>query len=84
MSLPLAIPLVAIGSWIRVGSQTNAYVLSINVDQSLEIGYSQDSTKQIQETVIWNGEIWAFKYEGATGGYLRGNNAEIVKRGPYR
>jgi hypothetical protein len=75
-------PAVTPGQWIRVGKSVDGYVFSVDPDGSLEVGYYQNHTKAIKETVVWNGREWEFKYHGPNGTYLRGDEEAIVKRGP--
>ena len=76
-------PKVTEGEWIIIGTGSlNGYVFDIHSDGSLGVGYYQNRTKAIKETVIWNGTHWQFKYEGPNGSYLRGQEEAIVKRGP--
>lgn len=81
MSAP--IPPVSPGQWITIQERVKGHIFSINPDQSLEVGYLQNGAKAIQETVIWNGSGWQFKYQGVCGSYLRGMEAAIVERGPH-
>ena len=80
--MPQSSPLVAAGTWIRVGRAVDGYVFSVNSDGSLEVGYFQNQLKAIKETVVWNGTHWEFKHAGPNGSYLRGAEEALVKRGP--
>lgn len=77
-------PEVHKGKWIVIGTGSlNGYVIDVHSDGSLGVGYYQNRTKAIKEDVIWNGTHWQFKLEGPNGSYLRVQEEEIVKRGPY-
>lgn len=75
-------PTVVPGKWIVVGKTVDGYVFSVSPDGSLEVGYYQNRSKAIKETVVWSGTGWEFKFSGPNGSYLRGDEEAIVKRGP--
>lgn len=75
-------PSVSPHQWIQVEKSIAGYVIRVNSDGSLEIGYNQHGIKAIKETVVWSGAEWKFKYEGPNGSYLRGSLEAVVKRGP--
>lgn len=75
-------PHVSNGQWIRVGNSIDGYIFNARDDGSLEVGYYQNRTKAIKETVVWNGLEWEFKHSGPDGSYLRGSDEALVKRGP--
>lgn len=60
--IPHPIPQVAPGTWLRVGQTVDGYVLTVNSDGSLEVGYFQNRIKAIKETIVWNGDHWELKY----------------------
>lgn len=78
-----SMPEVKVGEWITIGNSLPGYVLQVNGDGSLEIGYLQNRIKAIKETVVWDEAKWSFKFQGPCGSYLRGADEEIVKRGPH-
>lgn len=75
-------PAVMVGQWITIGSSIPGYVFQVNGDGSLEVGYYQNRSKAIKETVVWRESRWTFKFQGPNGSYLRGAGEELVKRGP--
>jgi hypothetical protein len=74
-------PLVAPGQWIHIGSSIDGYVFSINGDGSLQVGYYQNKLKAIKETVVWNGTVWDFKFQGPNGSYLHGTEEALLNAG---
>lgn len=79
-------PAVKEGDWIIIGKPKSGYtvdglVMHVGSD-CLSVGYYQNRIKAIKEDVIWNGEHWAFKYQGPSGTYLHGAEEAAVKRGP--
>ncbi|HDS1213563.1 MAG: hypothetical protein ACRDBQ_03875 [Shewanella sp.] len=69
------------GQWIQLSNSIDAYVLSVLSDTELLIGYMQNGIKPIKENVILDSGSWKFKSTGPSGGYLRGREADIVRRG---
>lgn len=76
------------GEWIIVKSDkasegVHGYVLAVFPTGTLSVGYYQNNSKVIQEDVVWSDGFWKFKYDGLNGSYLKGAEAELIKRGPY-
>lgn len=77
-------PNVMIGEWVMWGSHSlDAYVLRVISETEIYAGYYQNNLKAIGEYFIWDGQAWVLKYQTPDGSYLRGEEAAIVKRGPY-
>ena len=75
-------PDVQEGQWIKIGAnRIDGLVIDIFPTGDLGVGYYQ-SGKAIKEDVTWKGDHWDFRYFGPCGSYLRGHEAEIVKKGP--
>ena len=77
-----SMPQVKVGEWIWVGS-VNGVVMRVHSDH-IEIGYHQNKIKAIKEDVVWKNGRWEFSSPDLGGLYLRGSEAEAVKRGPLR
>lgn len=78
----LPIPKVAPGDWVRVGWSVDAYVLSVSLDGSIDVGFYRHQMKAVRKTAVWTGEQWGFKDAGSVGSYLCGREESVVKRGP--
>lgn len=76
----MKMPNVLMREWIKVGS-VDAVILRIGIN-TLQVGYYQNRSKAIGESVVWDGSGWKFEYEGPNGSYLRGEDEALVKRGP--
>jgi len=83
-------PKVNIGDWIKIQTDEknpgiNGYVFNVSPEgDRLYVGYLQNNVKPIKEPVCWTGAFWKFEYDGPNGSYLKGSDAEVVKKGPYR
>ena len=77
-----SMPEVKVGEWISVG-RVGGLVMGVYSDH-IAVGYYQNGSKAIKEDVVWKEGHWAFQYSGPSGSYLRGSEADAVKRGPPR
>ena len=74
-------PKISTGQWITVSNSINAYVFTVVSDKELSIGYLQNGSKAIKESVVFIDGEWGFKISGPNGSYLRGHEAALIQRG---
>lgn len=74
-------PKISTGQWITVGNSIDAYVFTVVNEKELLIGYLQNASKAIKESVEFIDGEWLFKTTGPNGSYLRGQEAALIKRG---